>query len=1375
VVILWSLPIVAGALARTPLARAYAGREATKALKRELGLTARIDEVDIDPSRLAVVVRGVSLDHPTEGRFADAEALRIRPSWWALMRGSLDLHAITIERATLFLKVRDGIIANLPPLPESESSSEDMDLPFNWFRIKESRLVVDAAPYGNGELRGIDIHLDATADEVLRAHVRASAGFVNHATGRDTLQALELAGGIHDQGIDVDLLRFETPEVQLSMRQGRLQLPLGTRYRGFVDLELDLAEPGTWPLGFSLPELTGHLSVQAEINGEEDRPEGRARVRIRDATIDQYGLGKLAELDVHFDRQKVAFEGKLTAIRDAGSVSLDGAVELGESLPMEVHGTATGVGFAVLMEQLGVSDNAIVDWGINGNFSLKGSLDPLDLRGPMRMPTRDFVVLRDAWHQQPRRPIIGVRSARLDGTVTVTADALSFVDVDIAMPTSRLHTDVELSFSDGVHVDAQGVDLGLADISPLIGFPIGGRGTFEAVVDGPYASPAVHGHMRFDDWSFNEFVFGDIDTNFEIDEDMMGVHFARIEAEKNDSRYAVSNAFLDFRNDAFRAGGGLDVERLSLADFYDIFHYVGDERFEPYQGVVTGEAKVEYTMGYPGDSESGTMVAEMSLAIPEAVLDGYAFDQGRFEGSWRWEDHTEGYRGGILTVERLSLRKGAGTVSISGKMGRQGVLDMVAVGDSISIRDTEGLGDRVPGLRGSYAVTALIKGLAPKPRVDIDLTGTGLTLDGEPVGDGRAYVRLTDKSDPWIAEALQWEPGAPPADAECAHGRSGLARGVWPPDPPIQTVEGPQPPLDQPMAFVICGEALGGQLQVDLTVGRTKTYPLRGRVELDELQFGRLLPRDRRAGPMHGSATGRVDFTGGAALSPGTLSGSVALSTLRAGQREVELVNDRPVRLSFDRGAFQVHSARFSGASSRLAITGGGSLHGGLALSVDGRVDVGLLSTLSSTVTDASGEIALGFKVSGEAQRPAIYGHAHVRDATLAVASFPEAVRNVSGQVTFSARRVLLEGFSAEVAGGTVRWGGAANLSGRSIGAYALQIEADGIKLEPRDGIDLEFGARTELAWQKGDDLPRLGGVLRIDRMEYTRPIQMNRTLGDMYARDRASAPTYDPENDLLALDLRVEQTNPLHVRNNLIDAELRLQTSRLPFRLVGTDQRFGLLGNVSVHNGVVRFRDQEFEIRQGDISFSDETRINPVFDIRAVTDVRRTTDQTDWHIGIHAFGSRDEFQFQLTSDPYLTEDDIALLLTVGMTHSELAQLETGELTSTAALEALASVTGVEREVHRALPEIDDFYVASAYSQRTNRTVPQLFIGKRIAENLRLKASTGISESRDFSTGVELQLDEETSVEAVYNNQNSIKSSQIGNVGVDLKWRLEFD
>src|SRR6185436_6080280 len=106
---------------------------------------------------------------------------------------------------------------------------------------------------------------------------------------------------------------------------------------------------------------------------------------------------------------------------------------------------------------------------------------------------------------------------------------------------------------------------------------------------------------------------------------------------------------------------------------------------------------------------------------------------------------------------------------------------------------------------------------------------------------------------------------------------------------------------------------------------------------------------------------------------------------------------------------------------------------------------------------------------------------------------------DVDGRVTFSARRIVLEGFSAKVASGTVRWGGAAELSGRSVGSYALQIEADGLALAPRDAVSMRLGGRGELRWAEGQKLPLLTGRPRLDELVYARAITMDRTLGDVY------------------------------------------------------------------------------------------------------------------------------------------------------------------------------------------------------------------------------------------------------------------------------------
>lgn len=1377
VVLVLGLPVAATAIVRLPAVRAYAAREAAQVLKSELGLVAGIREVDIDPAHFAVVARDIRLVHPENGPIAQAEVLRIFPSWWALARGALDLHGITIERATLWLKLRDGKIVNLPELPKSQDEDPSLEIPFEWLRVKDSRVVVDAAPWASGELRHVDVRLDAT-DGGLALRVSTREGVIRHDNGSEQVTRLELEAALWPDRIEVALVRFATPHVRLRVADASADLPFGDRYRGELALDLDVARAAALPHGLELPRLEGQLSVRGEVKADGKGPVGQATVRVHRGLVKKYGIGENVRLELAFDRDRIVWKGVAELIRNGGSVDLRGVLGLGEGLPLEAHLDVNDVSFARLMEQLAVSPDAIVEWVLAGRVSLEGRCDPIELHGSLRMPTREFRVTREAWHSEPPlHRIIAVSSADLAGTVDVRPAGITLSDVAITLPNSRLlASHVLLGFDDQLHVRAEALEWALVDSSPLLDFAMGGSGTFSVDVAGTFSDPTVAGRIDVKDFAFHSFLFGDLAADFEIDRDLEGVRLAPIEVAKGSSRYRVLDGFFDFRQDRFRTGGKVELVELSLADFYHVFHWENDERYDAYSGKLQGAAELEYTLGHPGDSPQGTLVADVALDVLDVSVHGYAFRDGEFRGRWTWRDHAQGYRGGELEIERFFARKGDGTVNLSGRMGFGGVLDVVAVGDRISLRDTEGVRERAPTLRGSYAATAVVKGTLASPRVDVDLVGTGLSLDGDPLGDGRAYVRLTDKSDPWIAEALRWPVGAPPADAPCGHAREGLARGVWAPDPPLRTADGLLSALDQPMAWVLCGEALGGQVRVDMAIGRTRLYPLRGYLSLDELAFGRFLPRRKGGAPMRGSVTGRVVFRGGAALAPETLTGELHLDALSAGQLDVELANDGPVDVHLDRGAFGIDRAEFVGPSSRLALRGGGSLVKGLALDVEGSVDLGLLASVSQAHgIEASGRVDLAFKVSGPVARPAIYGHAALRGGALGLASLPAPLDGIEGNVTFSAQRIVLEGLRAEMAGGRVGVSGVASLRDRSIGSYAFDVEADGITIEPRDGIDMTLGGRGRLAWQNGERLPQLTGTLRIDRLEYTRPIEVARTLEDMTQGDRADVEGYDPDADLLALDVRIVQSKPMHIRNNLIDAELHIEDAKQPFRLLGTDQRYGVLGQMSVREGTVRFRGKEFDVHQGDITFHDETRIDPSFDLRATTDVNRQRDQTSWHVSIHAWGSRDAFRFQLSSDPYLTEDDIALLLAVGMTHSELAQLEAGALTGTAALEALATVTGVEREVQRALPEIDDLHIASAYSERSNRTEPQLFVGKRIADRVRLSASTGIAESRDFSTGVELRLSEETSVEAMYNNQNASSASQLGDVGVDLKWRLEFD
>jgi translocation and assembly module TamB len=163
------------------------------------------------------------------------------------------------------------------------------------------------------------------------------------------------------------------------------------------------------------------------------------------------------------------------------------------------------------------------------------------------------------------------------------------------------------------------------------------------------------------------------------------------------------------------------------------------------------------------------------------------------------------------------------------------------------------------------------------------------------------------------------------------------------------------------------------------------------------------------------------------------------------------------------------------------------------------------------------------------------------------------------------------------------------------------------------------------------------------------------------------------------------------------------------------------------------------------------------------------------WRITLQARGDADDLKVTLSSDPTLSQEDIVFLLTMGMTRAEIDRGAASALGESVGLEALSALTGADKAVKKIVPIIDEFRFGTGYSSRTARTEPTVTVGKRITDNLRATVTTGVSEDRQVHSNVEWRLGRGTSVQASYDNLNDVSSSPLGNIGIDFRWRLEFE
>jgi translocation and assembly module TamB len=462
-------------------------------------------------------------------------------------------------------------------------------------------------------------------------------------------------------------------------------------------------------------------------------------------------------------------------------------------------------------------------------------------------------------------------------------------------------------------------------------------------------------------------------------------------------------------------------------------------------------------------------------------------------------------------------------------------------------------------------------------------------------------------------------------------------------------------------------------------------------------------------------------------------------------------------------------------------------------------MDLSALTQAFPRIERAKGTVAGRLSLSGSLASPIYSGGLELTGGEVAFRGLPSPVTNLDLAVKLEAGELSVTRGSARFGSGRLAVRGGGPLRGFELGSMRLDLTARDLSLPLGDGVRGTADADLLASFNPGvaeRELPRLSGNVILRSFEYRRPVTMTAELQSLGRRGkRTTVESHDPEDDVNALDITVRAARALSIKNDLVEAELTLADEGL--LLSGTNGRYGLRGTMEVKaGGRITLRRSVFEVTQGTVRFDDVTRIAPIVDVTAVTEYRRYAEASGaasgtsssaaagsstsvsgghWTIRMHAHGDADDLKIDLTSEPALAQDDVFLLLTVGLTRAELDQAQSASVGESVALEALGTLSGADRAVTKAVPVIDEFRFGSSYSSRTGRTEPTVTIGKRLTDRVRANVTTGLAESREVRSNLEWRLSNRVSVESSYDNVNDISSSALGNLGADIRWRLEFE
>jgi len=242
-------------------------------------------------------------------------------------------------------------------------------------------------------------------------------------------------------------------------------------------------------------------------------------------------------------------------------------------------------------------------------------------------------------------------------------------------------------------------------------------------------------------------------------------------------------------------------------------------------------------------------------------------------------------------------------------------------------------------------------------------------------------------------------------------------------------------------------------------------------------------------------------------------------------------------------------------------------------------------------------------------------------------------------------------------------------------------------------------------------------------------------------------------------LDLHVVSSASLEVRNNLA----RL-TASVDLLARGTLAEPVLLGQISIdEGGKITLQDVKYEIVSGTITFGNPARTEPVIDVSATAEVKGYAINAQ---AVGTLGGRSRVQFNLSSDPPLTNEQIASLLLTGSTP------ETGRSAEgTSASSVVGSIAGLAfRPVTSRVQQLfrlDRFQVDPVLQSAPGSSGGAVItIGKNLSKDLSVTYSYSAETNAQSIVLVEYQIDANKVIQAS-KDENNVYS-------IGIKFRKRF-
>lgn len=458
--------------------------------------------------------------------------------------------------------------------------------------------------------------------------------------------------------------------------------------------------------------------------------------------------------------------------------------------------------------------------------------------------------------------------------------------------------------------------------------------------------------------------------------------------------------------------------------------------------------------------------------------------------------------------------------------------------------------------------------------------------------------------------------------------------------------------------------ALGAQPRPKIPVDRAR--PVEVALEMKDLKFEELFAAlGRKLPPVNGTVAGKVQLQGLLAeltgdvdvkvsgLASAAVKGKLEPASVRLqgrlvpGRLTVEAeAEQRPLKPMVIKASLPVEMEKVLADPATLQDA---PLQAELSLPES---DLSFVARLVPTVERVQGTVGAEVKLEGPLRRPSWRGRLRLNVPSAELAKGQLSVRDVRTNLSFVEKKITIEDASAILAGGEIRASGGVNVEDLAkpdinvnvVARQALILRDDTMSLRadgnlairgPLDGASVS--GRVELVrgrvFKEIEFLP-----LSLPEQLPPPPPPVKRSTGK---------PAAPPPFDKWKLDVKVVTRDPVRLLGNVLNGAVVVD-----LHVGGTGGSPEVTGRSTLDNARVQLPFSRLNITRGNILFTKERPLDPELDLQGDSVVG------NYVVTLFAYGPALKPKVRFTSNPPLSEGEIATLLATGSTAGDLTSSE---------------------------------------------------------------------------------------------------------------------